>query len=255
MKKLMMCLAIVIALVMVTTSAMAITAALQTVLDNITVAPSPTPGASSVNVFTDYVSDNLDTAWGITGTGGSVSTMIIELASFAPINTFGVYDLTNPMNKVEIFSGADSAGAQKQLGMAANGDVYVWGTYQATFGSTKFGFYLDSSAAGTGPTGPGGVWYSDSSLNYDGGMDHMYAYQGPNVDWVQILPWAAGPWTDSEYVIAFEDLHDLAPSDWDFTDMVVMVESIYPIPEPCTLLLLGLGLIGVAGISKKKFKF
>jgi hypothetical protein len=252
MKKLMMGLVIVIALMMVTTSAMAITAALQAVLDGITV--SPVAGDSSVDVTTDYVSDAMDSYWGITGTGGSVSTMIIELASFAPINTFGVYDPTNPMNKVQIFAGSDAAGAQKQLGMAANGDVYIWGTKMATFGSTYFGFYLDSSAAGTGPTGPGGVWYSDSSLNYDGGLDHMYAYQGKNIDTVQIPPWAAGPWTDSEYVIAFEDLHDLAPSDWDFTDMVVMVESVYPIPEPCTLLLLGLGLFGVAGIGRKKFK-
>jgi hypothetical protein len=235
------------ALMLVAGQAMATSAALQTVLDNITIAPIP--GDSSIDVTTDYVADTWDSYWNITGTGGSVSTMIIELASFAPNNIFGVYDPANPATRVPIFLGPDVAGTQKTLSITALGDVYInHADTGVDFTTTTFGFYQDSTFYATG-----GLWFSYTPLNSDG-MDHMYAYQGINVDTVQIPPWGPGLWTDSEFVVAFEDL-DASVSDWDFTDMVVMVESVNPIPEPGTLLLLGLGLIGVVGIGRKKFKF
>ena len=76
-------------------------------LDGITV--GPVPGVSSVTAATDELPDVLDSYWDITGTGGSVSTMIIELASFAAVNTFGIYDPTNPLNTVQLFGGANGA--------------------------------------------------------------------------------------------------------------------------------------------------
>lgn len=76
--------------------------ALQGVLDGITNATPANPsGNSSVNVVTDQFSP--DQTWAITGSGGSISTLIIELAGFANGNSFGVYDLANPANSVQIF--------------------------------------------------------------------------------------------------------------------------------------------------------
>ena len=219
-------------------------AALQGVLDDITLAP--TAGQSSVDVLTDDVADSFDSYWDITATGGSVSTLVVELAAFAPDNVFGIFDSSNPMNKVTVFAGSAGSGAMATISITSVGDVYLnHADTGIDFGATTFGYFLDSSFYANG-----GFWYSDTSLNNDS-MDHMYAYQGKDIDTVQLGPWAPGLWTSNEYVLAFEDLGFNASSDGDYTDMVLMVESVQPVPIPAAVLLFGSGLFGLIGIRRK----
>lgn len=216
--------------------------ALQQVFDSITV--SPVAGSSSVNVATDEIDDNHDSYWSITGTGGSLTTMLIELAGFEQNNSFGIFDLSDPSNTVQLFAGSNNAGDQVSLSITSTGDVYVNFSDTGTdFYGNNFGFYLDATIDGQS------IWYSDTLLNSDQ-LDHMVAYQGKNIDTIQIDPWAPGLWTNCEYALAFEDL-DASISDFDYTDMVVMVESVHPTPEPGTIFLLSLGLLG-CGVSLKK---
>ncbi|UCG48194.1 MAG: DUF4114 domain-containing protein [Phycisphaerales bacterium] len=219
-----------------------VTPGLQGVLDNITVAP--VAGSSSVNVYTDDLSDSMDSYWSITGTGTSAATLIIELANLANTNTFGVYDATNPASTVQIFNGAAGAGAKAALSIAADGSVSVnFVDTGVDFAANSFGYYLDATVGGQS------LWYSDTSLNPDG-FDHMLAYQGKNVDTVQLPGSLPGLWTNNEWVLAFEDL-DKSVTDADFTDFVVMVESVNPVPAPGAVLLAGMG-AGLVGWLRRR---
>jgi len=213
--------------------------ALQGVLDGITQG-----GPSSVDVVTDELRPDIDadSYWSIGGSGGSISTVIVELASYAGSNTFGIYDNGNPSNFVELFDGSASTGSQVLLSILLDGSIVVAGTDTGTdFGGNNFGFYLDASI---GNNNANAVFRSDTGLNTDG-IDHMYAYQGTG-DTVQIGGFIAGPWGANEYILAFEDIY--GGGDQDYTDFVVLVESVTPVPVPAAV---WLGMLGLSAAGMR----
>lgn len=210
---------------------------LQGVLDGITVG-----GPSSVSAANDCISDGADSTWASSASGFSGTTMIVELAGNAGTNTFGVYDNANPGNFVQLLDGTATPGlivGQALLTIAADGSVLRNGVDTTVdFAGNSFGFYLGTTQ---------GNYFSDSSLN--GGMDHMYAYQGTG-DTVQLPGLAAGLWSQNEYILAWEDIYD--GGDKDHNDMVLIVESVTPVPIPAAAWLFGSGLLGLAGIARRK---
>ena len=75
------------------------------------------------------------------------------------------------------------------------------------------------------------LWSSQASDNGDG-LDHMQTYSitgGPSA---------------GNYVIAWEDL-PVDDSDLDYQDLVVEISGAHPVPEPATILLLGLGCLAL----------
>jgi hypothetical protein len=219
---------------------------LQDVFNALTIAP--TAGLSSIDVNSDQLSDFMDSYWSISATGGSVATIVVELAGFRNTNGFGIYDAADPNSKVWLFGGAATVGSQSLISIMSDGSV--WRNFSDTginFSGNNFGYFLDSRAGGPG----GGVFYSDTSLNTDG-IDHMVAFEGKGIDTIQIANLAPGLWTTNEYALAWEDLK--GGGDGDYQDFVVMVESVVPtaVPVPAAALLFGSGLLGLIGIARRK---
>ncbi len=103
-----------------------------------------------------------------------------------------------------------------------------------------FGFYDDA------PINQGFVEYSQESRNADS-EDHMIAFLVDHR--------VSGSLSQFTYILAWEDLQHLG--DIDYNDLVVEMiittasEPFRPIPEPCTLSLLGLGAVGA--MLRKRF--
>jgi hypothetical protein len=196
-------------------------------------------GADSVNVQTACLADGSDGQWATSGQVGSINIRI-ELTANAASNTFGIYDLVTGQ-QIQVFEGDDNAATLGFVNISqingtwtasvldlhqSSGENMAWSAPIA-LSSSAFGFYL-----GTGS----GTYYSQTGRNADG-ADHMYAY-GP-----------LGGQFPGQYAMAWDDF---AGGDRDFQDFVATVQDITPVPLPPALWLMGSGLIGLAGVARRR---
>jgi len=149
---------------------------------------------------------------------------------------------------VAYFAGS-TAGYTNQLSLLVNG--VATGIFGLNNHSSAYGQQLNFGSVNAGDTlvfelfnvSPGGVgpWYSQQSMNFDG-VNHVYsaAYGGDS-----LIP--AGTF------VAFEDLANGGDYNYNDEDFVFTnVRSSTNIPEPASLALLGLGLVGLVASRRRK---
>lgn len=211
-----------------------------------------TTAGAPVDVNNDQAAPS--TAWSLTGGSTHTNTILLEIAGNANTNTFGIYDLTNERNTLEMFSGPASTGATVSLSYNGDGTFTADGNTSAVFGSADaFGYYLGTASSG--------IFYSNPALNapgaggyFPGGMQHLMTYQGNGstlrTGAAQVL------FDPSMYLLAWED-QPFGRSDLDYNDFVVLVTA-NPrrnVPEPAALGMFGFGagMIGVAvGLRRRR---
>lgn len=207
------------------------------------------------DVQTDCLNDGSDAGWRTIASTGEIE-ISIELAGNAGSNEFGVYDLNSGTART-IFEGSDGVGSSATVRFGWNAAASEWRVRfreetdaadlwdRLSLTTSAFGFFLRSNAQAA-------TFYSQTHRNADG-LDHMYAYRGND------SVFAFGEFEDelflaTDYLLAWDDT--LAPGgDRDYQDFVALLRDfspVTPVPLPTAVWLLATGLIGLAGVARRK---
>ena len=201
----------------------------------------------------DMVDDQLSAAhFSITGNGLGSASLVPAIMGEMPVDSlFGFYKFDDPDKRLTLFdSDEDIQQVQfqfKDLNKDGTIDVRVYEPGEAAFDTendfgVRFGFFLTIGDE---------TWFSEDSLNDDSPQMLIYPSNDEEDVDLGIDGVLSGP-DPAHYYVAVEESWVL-DKDLDFTDVVVQFESITPIPEPGSMILVLAGLSGAA-IARRRRK-
>jgi len=177
-----------------------------------------------------------------TGENGSAFFMLL-LENAAYESDFGLYtvdNVTHPSSIVshfQVFAYDEEPFTDRSVYFKSDGGGWEISSDNVAYSpfDSVFGFYYGVHTGGASDPKVAYTYYSDPFFNtVDQGDQHV-----------------AIEWNGIENVrIYLEDLRT-ANADWDWSDMTVLGNDLKPVPEPATMLLLGAGLLGLAGFRKR----
>lgn len=171
--------------------------------------------------------------------GQVLAALMFEVAGFKNHNTFGIYTKDNTANTLEIFAGSDSPPDSVVLEFLSGGLIKNKATGVTTNIGSEFGYYITNKE--------GNSFYTQTGRNFDG-RRHAAIYEGNG------STFDLGGHKDfdpGDFIIAFEDVEEgHAYEDFDYQDLVVMVQETESVPEPSVML--GLGAIAGSLLATRK---
>ncbi len=199
--------------------------------------------------------------------GSSTVTYVATISYFFPGLEFGLYEYGNTDNRLKVLDLTETAyqsgvydpalGAKVHLIFDATdqkvySNLYIGGGLYSRVDEAPlfntFGFY---AIGDYGQSGVGGPYFSEDSLN-DQGNARFLVYEGKG-DSITIPGSYAGSDAAHWYIAAEAGNYPAGASTFygDFSDCVVLLESMTPVPVPAAMLLGLLGL-GTAGLKLRK---
>lgn len=183
-------------------------------------------GPGQLSAANDCMADGSDARWTTDPGSFGGATIVLELAGNRGSNRFGIYDLDDPTQRLEVFQGGDAAGDSALIQISGTAGHY---TVSVEEDGDVRSIELDDAAFGFYLMGANGTLYSNSADNA-GGADYMYAYQGTGDHFT------GGPFSvrgsifaPSDYLLAWEDLPQ---GDRDYQDFLVLMRNTTPSPVP-----------------------
>ncbi|PIE61763.1 MAG: hypothetical protein CSA29_01740 [Desulfobacterales bacterium] len=195
---------------------------------------------------------------------GATAHYVANIGTPAANIEFGFYDLSDSNKQLTIFDGSRNVGDNTQIYIDYNNSeltsYYMTGSGpniqtvtvdNIQMSLPSLGFYIKSGSMtyfSVSDQNTGGT----ADLDGDGVVDndHFLVYEGKS-DVVNLPGIQQGLNDYAHWYVAME-ASEIDGIDDNFTDMVVHLESIQPVPEPATFLLLGIGILGFCGLLRKK---
>src|SRR5690606_12742065 len=106
-------------------------ATLQDVINSLYGAPG-SPVSAAPNVNTNQAAESGQ--FRIEASGGAVANLLIEIAGMANSNTFGIYDVNNPGQQLQLFNGAATTGYRSTLLVTFNAVTNIYSFLATTYG-------------------------------------------------------------------------------------------------------------------------